>query len=415
MSWCRLVISPARSPVTDPSATAEPGSDYFATETHYLSLARRLAAASGDRRLVLVTGDPPADPKLISAALRNVMRGHRVVTRIPCGGELKFERLRRIECAEAAEPVPPLFVFDQVDRLSDQQILQICNTVAQRAGGRGAAVLLARAGFPGRLEEPPLQRVKDALAARFRLDEIGEDESIDFLRHQLQTRHSDDEGRGIPPFIFRTTAAFAVAAAIGIGAVVAMHHIDTARPMTATVAAPPPPAAALPPPAAMTPVPTVVNSPPAATRPPAAAPPQPVGPPPPVATATSASAEPPVARDVGSSQPVAVRASPPAPPSPAAGRPPTAEIAALVARGDDFLKAADIASARLYYERAADAGDGSAALKLGATFDPGFLSSSGVRGTLGDPARAASWYARALDLGEASAAQRLKNLDHTAR
>jgi TPR repeat protein len=116
-----------------------------------------------------------------------------------------------------------------------------------------------------------------------------------------------------------------------------------------------------------------------------------------------------------SSQPVAVIASPPAPPSPAAGRPPTAEIAALVARGDAFLKAADIASARLYYERAADAGDGSAALKLGATFDPGSLSSSGVRGTLGDPARAASWYARALDLGEASAAQRLKNLDHTAR
>jgi hypothetical protein len=380
---------------------------------HYLSLARRVAAASGDQRLVLVTGDPPADPKLISAALQNVMRGHRVVTRIPCVGELNFERLRR-RCVETAEPVPPLFVFDQVDRLSDQQILQICNAVAQRAGGRGAAVLLARAGFPGRLEEPPLQRVKDALAARFRLDEIGEDESIDFLRHQLQTRHSDDEGRGIPPFIFRTSAAFAVAAAIGIGAVVAMHHIDTPRPMTATVAAPPP-AAALPPPAAMTPAPTDVTSPPAAARPPAAAPPQLVAPPPLGAMATSAAAEPPVARDVVSSQPVAVIASPPAPPSPAAGRPPSAEIAALVARGDAFLKAADIASARLYYERAADAGDGSAALKLGATFDPGFLSSSGVRGTLGDPARAASWYARALDLGEASAAQRLKNLDHTAR
>jgi TPR repeat protein len=36
-----------------------------------------------------------------------------------------------------------------------------------------------------------------------------------------------------------------------------------------------------------------------------------------------------------------------------------------------------------------------------------------VRGTLGDPARAASWYARARDLGEAAAAQRLKSLDHT--
>ena len=86
----------------------------------------------------------------------------------------------------------------------------------------------------------------------------------------------------------------------------------------------------------------------------------------------------------------------------------------LVSRGDDFLKAGDVASARLYYERAADAGNGSAALRLGATFDPGFLASAGVRGTLGDPARAASWYARARDLGEAAAAQRLKSLDHTA-
>ena len=394
------MISSARSPVTNPSAIAEPGSDYFATEAHYLSLARRLAAASGDRRLVLVTGDPPADPNLISEALRNVMQGDRVVIRIACSDMLKFERLPRIGCAESGEPVPPLFVFDEVDQLSDEQILQTCNAVAQRADGRGAAVLLARAAFPGRLEEPPLQRVKETLAARFRFDEIGEDESINFLWHQLQTRHSDDEGRGIPPVIFRTSAAFAVVAAIGIGTVVALHLIDISRPTTTTAATPPSsPAAALPPAAAMTSVPAV--SPPAAI--------------PPAATAMPAAAEPPLARGAVSPQSAPLVASPPAPPPPAVALSPTAEIAALVARGNDFLKAGDIVSARLYYERAADAGDGSAALKLGATFDPGFLSSSGVRGTLGDRARAASWYSRALDLGEASAAQRLKNLDHTAR
>ena len=50
-----------------------------------------------------------------------------------------------------------------------------------------------------------------------------------------------------------------------------------------------------------------------------------------------------------------------------------------MARGDSFLGAGDIASARLFYERAADAGDGHAALRLGATFDPDFLDRAGMR------------------------------------
>jgi TPR repeat protein len=87
------------------------------------------------------------------------------------------------------------------------------------------------------------------------------------------------------------------------------------------------------------------------------------------------------------------------------------EIGALVTRGDSFLSAGDIASARLFYERAADAGNASAALRLGATFDPGFLSRAGIRGIPGDAAQAASWYRRARDLGDAVAADRLKDLD----
>jgi len=82
-----------------------------------------------------------------------------------------------------------------------------------------------------------------------------------------------------------------------------------------------------------------------------------------------------------------------------------------VTRGDRFLSAGDIVSARLFYERAADAGDGSAALRLGATFDPGFLGRAGVRGTIGDPAQASSWYHRARDLGNAAAGDRLKTLE----
>ena len=99
------------------------------------------------------------------------------------------------------------------------------------------------------------------------------------------------------------------------------------------------------------------------------------------------------------------------PPTLADQHPPSAEIAALVSRGDGFLRAGDITSARLFYERAADAGNASAALRLGATFDPGFLSRAGIRGITGDPAQAASWYRRARELGDAAAADRLKGLD----
>jgi TPR repeat protein len=95
--------------------------------------------------------------------------------------------------------------------------------------------------------------------------------------------------------------------------------------------------------------------------------------------------------------------------------PSTAEITTLVTRGDAFLSAGDIASARLFYERAAEAGDSAAALRLGATFDPNFLGRAGVRGNPGDPAKAASWYRRARDLGDAAAAERLKNLDRPPR
>ena len=102
--------------------------------------------------------------------------------------------------------------------------------------------------------------------------------------------------------------------------------------------------------------------------------------------------------------------------SPTATRSPSnqqrpAEIAALVTRGDAFLSAGDIVSARLFYERAADGRDGGAALRLGATFDPGFLSRTRVRGAPGDPTQAASWYRRALDLGNSAAQEALRDLE----
>ena len=80
------------------------------------------------------------------------------------------------------------------------------------------------------------------------------------------------------------------------------------------------------------------------------------------------------------------------------------------ARGDELLRHGDIASARLFYERAADEGDARAALLLGNTFDPRFLQRLGVRGMEGDASLAAIWYRRARDLGDGDAEQELRGL-----
>jgi hypothetical protein len=77
----------------------------------------------------------------------------------------------------------------------------------------------------------------------------------------------------------------------------------------------------------------------------------------------------------------------------------TAEIDSLIARGDALLNRGDFISARLYYERAADAGEGQAALRMGESYDPAFLARSRVAGFRGDALLAARWYLRALELG----------------
>ena len=104
---------------------------------------------------------------------------------------------------------------------------------------------------------------------------------------------------------------------------------------------------------------------------------------------------------------------PPVAPAPASQHISTQEIAELLARGDTLLRQGDITSARLFYERAANAGDGQAALRLGATFDPAFRGWDVLRGTSSDASAARLWYRRARDLGEAEAGRRLKGLGET--
>lgn len=77
--------------------------------------------------------------------------------------------------------------------------------------------------------------------------------------------------------------------------------------------------------------------------------------------------------------------------------------AAFLTRGDALIATGDIASARLFYERAVDAGDAEAAIRLGETFDPAFLAHARLNGIRGDPATALKWYKRARELGASEA------------
>jgi TPR repeat protein len=101
------------------------------------------------------------------------------------------------------------------------------------------------------------------------------------------------------------------------------------------------------------------------------------------------------------SRPAAMPLSPPVTGEkpPPASRLSDAEVAALTMRGDGLLSIGDIASARLYYERAADAGSGEAAFRMAAVLDPAFLSQIGAQSVAGDPAKARFWYRRARELG----------------
>jgi TPR repeat protein len=82
----------------------------------------------------------------------------------------------------------------------------------------------------------------------------------------------------------------------------------------------------------------------------------------------------------------------------------------LVARADRLLEKGDIVGARAIYQRAAELGDASAALALGATYDPSRLWSLGALGLAGNKERARQWYERAGELGHREAKARLTAL-----
>lgn len=83
----------------------------------------------------------------------------------------------------------------------------------------------------------------------------------------------------------------------------------------------------------------------------------------------------------------------------------------LHAKGQEQLGRGDIYSARMFFQRAAEAGLAEAALAAGGTFDPAELAKIKVVGLTPDVAAARKWYEKARQLGAVEAVERLRRLE----
>ena len=83
------------------------------------------------------------------------------------------------------------------------------------------------------------------------------------------------------------------------------------------------------------------------------------------------------------------------------------QIRLLVEQGEKYISVGDVVAARTIFQRAAEAGDATAALALAATYDPIVLAKLGVMGMGADVEKARAWYQMAESYGSAEASQRL--------
>jgi hypothetical protein len=86
------------------------------------------------------------------------------------------------------------------------------------------------------------------------------------------------------------------------------------------------------------------------------------------------------------------------------------EIKLLTRQGEQFAAAGDLVTARILFQRAAEVGDATAAMALGATYDPNVLAQLGVAGMAANVEKARSWYRKAESQGSAEATRRLHAL-----
>jgi hypothetical protein len=93
----------------------------------------------------------------------------------------------------------------------------------------------------------------------------------------------------------------------------------------------------------------------------------------------------------------------------------TAPIADLMAHGNKMVDVGYFPGARAYFQRAAEAGSGEAALALGETYDPSFIARIGAQGIRPEPDQAVVWYERAREMGAAGAEAKLADLKVAAK
>jgi hypothetical protein len=86
------------------------------------------------------------------------------------------------------------------------------------------------------------------------------------------------------------------------------------------------------------------------------------------------------------------------------------EIDQLIKRAETFFAQGDVATARLFLERAAEADDPHATLLLGTTYDPDVLRRMGAVGIRPNLQQAQLWYTRAAQFGSREASLRLTAL-----
>src|SRR5215472_13902907 len=168
-----------------PFAVGHAGYDYFADEQHYRSLAGRiLAGLQQGGRIAAVTGDLPINPLSLARTLTDATSGKHAVLALACGGKFNEAQLRR------APGRSPLFLFHEVDRLSDRQLAELSNYLAS-GGNRLAGVLVGRTGFVPRLEELQPNLFEDGRVIHFNFYELGRDEIDAFIRRQLIPNEAD--------------------------------------------------------------------------------------------------------------------------------------------------------------------------------------------------------------------------------
>ena len=321
----------------------------------------------------------------------------------------------RIEVQGPPEPDLPLFVFGEVHSLSQQQLMTIYGAISHSNWMGAVAVLLAPSDFFSRLEEPGLDFLKGRLFAQFLFQEIGQHKDDKFLCHRLKKKRLRHRVACATQSRLIWGLVGCVVLGTAGGAAISLEHSpkiggdpsglsgtknSSTRELSALFLMLSSGLATLPPSELPRPPPQSVEMLQVTSHAVCGTPAQ-------LKSARLTQRILPSATP-SFSEPLATSQKAPPADLPTSIQPVTGvrlspiEIATLKARGDEFLEAGDITSARLFYQRAADEGDGSSAWRLGATLDPAFLSRAGIRGISGDLDRASWWYQRARELDAAA-------------